>query len=130
LKEITFILKSFRLLRDHQPGRLVTIALVTLLSGITSGFSIVLLIPLLHLLEVGSEQPADRIASFFRYLSEKIGFEISILSILVVFIILLTIAPLLQYLKSTSDAWYQQTFISNLRKRLFRKIISADWEQL
>lgn len=44
--------------------------------------------------------------------------------------VLLTLTALIQYWKSILDAGYQQTFIYQLRSRLFRKIILADWSML
>ena len=51
-----FIVKTFKLLREHQPWKLVLIFMLTLIMGVTSGFSIVLLIPLLQLLSIGGGQ--------------------------------------------------------------------------
>jgi ATP-binding cassette subfamily C protein len=124
-----FFLKTFRLLREHQPWKLFLIFLLTLLQGVTAGFSIVLLIPLLQLLSIGGGEP-DGIALAVRNLAEGAGFGITIGSILVVYMILLTLSALIQYWKSVLDARYQQTFIYTLRRRLFRKIIMADWQML
>ena len=44
--------------------------------------------------------------------------------------VILTLSALLQYWKSILDARYQQTFIYTLRRRLFRKIIMAEWQTL
>jgi len=44
--------------------------------------------------------------------------------------VLLTFSALIQYWKAILDARYQQTFIYTLRRRLFRKIIMADWQLL
>ena len=52
-----FIINSFTLLREHQPGKLLLIFFLTILQGITSGFSIVLLIPLLQLINIGGAEP-------------------------------------------------------------------------
>ena len=49
-----FIVKTFKLLREHQPWKLALIFVLTLLLGVMSGFSIVLLIPLLQLLSIGA----------------------------------------------------------------------------
>ncbi len=103
--------------------------LLSLLQGLTAGFSIVLLIPLLQLLSIGDGVP-EGIALTVRSLSEGAGVEITIGSILVVFMVLLTLSALIQYWKSVLDARYQQTFIYTLRRRLFRKIIMADWQLL
>ncbi len=129
MSKFGFILKTFGLLREHQPWKLFLIFLLTLLQGVTAGFSIVLLIPLLQLLSIGGGEP-DGIALAVRNFAEGAGFGITIGSILVVYMVLLTFTALIQYWKAILDARYQQTFIYTLRRRLFRKIIMADWQLL
>ncbi len=124
-----FILKTFRLLRQFKPRKLILIFLLTLFQGINSGFSIVLLIPLLQLIDIGAGQPEGP-ALFFHNLAEQFNVTITIGSILIVYVVILTINALIQYWKSILDARYQQSFIYHLRKRLFRKIIQADWHVL
>jgi len=130
LKKYLFFIRSFDLLREHQPWKLMKIFLLTLLQGVTSGFSIVLLIPLLQLLSIGAGQEPDGIALAISNLAEGAGIPVTIGSILVVYMVLLTLSALIQYWKSILDARYQQTFIYSLRRRLFRKIIMADWQLL
>ena len=125
-----FIVKSFRLLREHQPWKLVLIFLLTLLLGVMSGFSILLLIPLLTLLSIGSGQVPEGIALFIHNLADAAGINLTIEIVLITYAVLLTVNALLQYRKSMLDARYQQTFIYNLRRRLFRKIIMAEWQTL
>jgi len=125
-----FIVKTFKLLREHQPWKLSLIFMLTLLNGVMSGFSIVLLIPLLQLLNIGSGGEPEGIALFIQELAERAGISLNIGSILVVYMVLLTLSALLQYWKAILDARYQQTFIYTLRRRLFRKIIMADWQLL
>jgi ATP-binding cassette subfamily C protein len=125
-----FILKTFRLLREHQPWKLALILVLTLLQGVMSGFSIVLLIPLLQLLSIGGDGQPEGVALFIRSLADKAGINLTIGSILLVYMVLLSGGALLQYWKSITDARYQQTFIYNLRRRLFRKIIMTDWQLL
>jgi ATP-binding cassette subfamily C protein len=125
-----FIGRTFRLLRGHQPLKLVVIFILTLLLGVTSGFSIVLLIPLLQLLSIGTGEEPGGIALFIQNLADGAGITLTIGSILLVYMVLLTLSALVQYRKSILDARYQQTFIYNLRRRLFRKIIMTDWQLL
>lgn len=125
-----FIIKTFRLLCRHKPRKLLLIFLLTLFQGVNSGFSIVLLIPLLQLLSIGTGQQPEGPALFFQNIAEKTGINITIGSILTVFVILLTLNAFIQYWKSILDAGYQQSFIYTLRRRLFRKIILADWPVL
>lgn len=129
-RHLLFIVKSFRMLKQHQPWKLVLIFAITLVNGVSSGFSIVLLIPLLKLLEVNSGEQSNRLAVFFKDLASKAGIEMTIETILLIYLVLLTMMPLLQYWKSILDARYQQTFIYQIRRRLFRKIILADWTLL
>lgn len=125
-----FIVKTFKLLREHQPWKLVLIFMLTLLMGVTAGFSIVLLIPLLQLLSIGGSGDPEGIALTIQNLADKAGINLTIGSVLIIYMVILTLSALLQYLKSILDARYQQTFIYDLRKRLFRKIIMADWQLL
>jgi ATP-binding cassette, subfamily C, bacterial len=130
MKKILFILRTFGLLKEHQPRKLALIFTLTLINGITAGFSIVLLIPLLQLLDLGVGDSSDELALFFRNAAEKAGIELNLLTVLLVYLFLLTLTPLLQYWKGLLDSSYQQTFIYNLRRRLFRKIILTDWSVL
>jgi ATP-binding cassette subfamily C protein len=98
--------------------------------GISSGFSVVLLIPLLQLLNAGNNQSEGGIALFFRELADKSGIDLSVGSVLFAYAVLFTLLAIIQYWKSILDAGYQQTFIYQLRSRLFRKIILADWPLL
>lgn len=101
------------------------------MNGLSAGFSIILLIPLLQLLELGdSEGQLSNIALFFRRTAERTGIEFTLETVLLIYLVLLTLMPLLAYWNSLLDARYQQTFINNLRRRLFRKIILADWTLL
>lgn len=125
-----FIVKTFRLLREHQPWKLVLIFMLTLLQGVMGGFSIVLLIPLLQLLSIGSDGEPEGIALAIQNLADKAGINLTIGSVLIIYMVILTLSALLQYWKSILDARYQQTFIYTLRRRLFRKIIMAEWQTL
>jgi ABC-type multidrug transport system fused ATPase/permease subunit len=125
-----FIIKTFKLLREHEPWKLVMIFALTLLMGVTSGFSIVLLIPLLQLLSIGSGGESGGITLAIQNLADKAGINLTIGSVLIIYMVILTLSALLQYWKSILDTRYQQTFIYDLRKRLFRKIIMAEWQTL
>jgi len=130
MQHYLFIVETFRLLREHEPWKLALIFMLTLLLGVMGGFSIVLLIPLLQLLSIGAGEEPGGVALFIQNLADSTGISLTIGSILLVYMVLLTLSALLQYGKSILDARYQQTFIYTLRRRLFRKIIMADWQML
>ena len=130
MKSYRFIIRTFGLLREYQPLKLALIFGLTLLLGVTGGFSIVLLIPMLQLLNISGGKEPEGVALFVQNLAEKAGVNLTIGSILIIYLVILTLSALLQYWKSILDARYQQTFIYTLRRRLFRKIIMADWQSL
>ena len=123
MNRIIFIQKSFRLLWKHQSGKLLLIFLLTLFLGINSGFSIVLLIPLLQLLSVGTDAPAEGLALFFQNLSVKTGIPLTIETVMLAYVVLLTFTALLQYWKTILDARYQQTFIYDIRRQFRRRLL-------
>jgi ATP-binding cassette, subfamily C, bacterial len=126
----SFILKTFRVLAKHKPGKLTLLFFLTLFQGLNSGFSIVLLIPLLQLLNVGSGGLPDGLALFFRELSERSGIGMSVETILIVYVFILTLNALVQYWKSILESDYQISLIHDVRLRMFRKVILADWPLL
>ena len=130
MKVDRYFLDSFKMLLNFRPGKLLLIFLLTLGLGAFSGFSIVLLIPLLQLLTPGSEGSSSQMMIFLNDLTEKAGIRLNLESILIIYIVLLSSMALLQLGKSLLDAGYQQTFIYRIRLRLFRKIIMADWKLL
>lgn len=125
-----YFIKSLKMLLKFRPGKLVLLFILTLFLGAFSGFSIVLLIPLLQILSPGTNEQTNPITQYLNELAEKAGIEINLESILITYVLLLSIMALLQLWKSLLDARYQQSFIFQLRHRLFRKIIMASWEML
>ncbi|GGZ75005.1 ATP-binding cassette domain-containing protein [Algibacter mikhailovii] len=125
-----FFVESFRMLLNFRPGKLLLLFVLTLFLGVFSGFSIVLLIPLLKVLAPSTEGQTNQITDTFNDLAEKAGIQLNLETILIIYVIVLSVVALLQLWKSLLDASYQQNFIYQIRSRLFRKIIMADWELL
>ena len=130
LSWIHFIIKTLRLLAKHRLKKLMLIFFLTLLMGINAGFSIVLLIPLLQLLNAGNSAILEGQTAFLKHLAVRLGVTLNIETVLFIYVLLLMITALLKYWKAILDAGYQQTFIYEVRRRLFRKIILADWSLL
>jgi ATP-binding cassette, subfamily C, bacterial len=125
-----FLFRSATILANYKPGKLFLLFFLTLFQGLNSGFSIVLLIPLLQLLNMGSSGLPEGPALFFRTLSEKSGIELSVESVLIIYVLILSINALTQYWKSLLDTGYQVSLIHDVRLRMFRKVILADWPLL
>jgi ATP-binding cassette subfamily C protein len=130
MKNNLFIIKSFRLLFQYHPWKLGLLFLLTLFLGINQGFSIILLIPLLQILDIGEIDNSNHLVRFLDSLFDKTGIVRSIEVVLLTFVVLLVIIALLQYLKSIFQSAYQEGFSYQIRRRLFKKIILSDWNVL
>ncbi|MFV9483974.1 ABC transporter ATP-binding protein [Christiangramia sp. ASW11-125] len=118
------------MLLNFRPGKILLLFTLTLFLGVFSGLSIVLLIPLLQLLTPENSDNQNPIAKFFKELAEQVNFQLNLETILITYVLLLSFMAVLQLWKSLLDARYQQRFIYEIRNRLFRKIIKADWQLL
>lgn len=123
-----FILQSFRLFFRHNPVKLIILFFITLFLGFNQGITIVLLIPMLKLLDSSvTASSSNKLTEFIYSILNKIGLEISIELILVLFTFCLVLIAVLNYYKSILQSSYQQEFSYATRKRLFKKIITSDW---
>jgi len=130
MKDNLFVLRSFRLLFQYNPGKLIFLALLTLFLGINQGFSIVLLIPFLQLLDIGEAESSNQLVKLFNSIIDRTGITLSLEIVLLAFIILMVLIAFLNYWKSIYQSKYQENFSYLIRKRLFRKIILSDWKSL
>ena len=124
------IVKSFRLLLAYKPWWLVWLFLLSLLLGAGQGFSVVLLIPFLQLLEVGTAADTNPLVDFFARWFEAWNISLSLEGMLLIYVVVLSLVALLYYGKYLLQSAYQQQFTYRLRRRLFRKIILCDWAEL
>ncbi len=129
MKDKFFILSSFRFLLNYQPWKLLVLSILTLFLGVFQGFSIVMLIPFLELLEIGASSP-NRLVKIFDAFIDRTGIELSLEVVLLAYVLLLLMIALISYWKSVYQAKYQEYFSSRVRKRIFRKIILGDWALL
>lgn len=130
MRKNLFIFKSFELFFKHNPTRLITLFLITLFLGFNQGITIVLLIPMLSLLSPNTSHTTtntNQLTDYLNLVLQKIGLQISLELILIVFALCLLSVAVLEYFKSTLQAVYQQGFSYETRKRLFKKIITSDW---
>jgi ATP-binding cassette subfamily C protein len=129
-EQLALVARTLRLMLRHHPWKLALILGLTLTLGLSGGFSILLLIPLLQLLNVESGGHADGYAAWLQHLAEHTGTELTIGHILLLFILILAVNALLRFRKSITEARYQQTFISDYRRLLFGKVLRAQWSAL
>jgi len=126
----TIFILSFRLLIKHKPNRLLLLFFLTLFLGTSSGLTIVLLIPLLQLVTQNSIETSNPVVDFFNDVAQYWNIDLNLENILITYIVILSTMAFINYWNSLLNAKYQQSLIFNIRKRLFRKIIMADWPKL
>jgi len=126
-----FILKSFSQFFNYKPARLITLFMITLLLGFNQGFTIVLLIPLLGLLNPADASATNHtLTNFLADFLNTTGISASLEMILAIFTLCLLLVAVLNYYKSVVQTTYQQEFSYHLRQHLFKKIITSDWKFL
>jgi len=126
-----FFLQSFGLFFRYKPAQLITLFVLTLFLGFNQGFTIVLLIPLLGLLDPAqSTTSQNTLIKWLENFLDKTGINTSLTFILAIFALCLISVGVLTYFKSNIQSIYQQEFSYHIRKRLFKKIIASDWTYL
>ncbi|MEI6679882.1 MAG: hypothetical protein WCL21_14805 [Mariniphaga sp.] len=126
-----FIIRSFGVFFRHNPVRLITLFVITLVLGFNQGITIVLLNPLLGLLvPEQTSDPVNKWTELLNSIIHHIGLEVNLTLILFVFAFCLISVAILNYFQSIIQASYQQEFSYQTRKRLFKKIVTSDWSFL
>jgi len=123
-----FVLRSFSLFFKHKPAKIVVLFSLSLFLGFNQGVTIVLLIPLLGLLDPSQHTLAqNKWIEFLTTILHKIGLSVSLELVLAIFAVSLLSIAFLTYYQSILQAAYQQEFSHEIRRRLFKKIISSNW---
>ena len=130
MNDARFILKSFGLLFKYQTGKLIILIIFSLLLGLGQGFSILLLIPFLQLLDVRESGSSNSLVNLFENLSGRMNINIDLETILIVYAVIFILIAILFYAKTIVQSEFQQGFSYHIRQRLFRRIILADWQVL
>lgn len=126
-----FILKSFELFFKHNPFLLIVLFLIALFLGFSQGITIVLLIPLLGFLDSAPDSGSQNLwVKMVGTVLNRFEIEVNLTLLLLVFLFCLVSVAVLNYYQSIIQANYQQEFSYQTRKRLFKKIITSNWQFL
>lgn len=109
--------------------RKLSVALVVvLLAGMTDGIGLALLIPLLEMLD--RQAPKNPLAVRIAHAMAVVDLPMTFLSLLGVFLLLVFLRSLLVRRREVMLAEIRQTFVSDLRIRLYQAIADASWSSL
>lgn len=121
------LLRSLRYFIGYNPARFALIFFLTMLLGLNQGVSVLMLIPLLHLLDGGNAAGSDRMVAWLDGLLSKLGITLNLEVILLSFISLLLLISLLSYWRLILQSRYEQGFVYWVRSHLFAKVTACDW---
>ena len=132
MQDNRFIFRSFGLFFRFRPIRLITLFLISLFLGFCQGFTIVLLIPLLGLLDpaLQNSSSGNSLVASLNLVFRDNGIGVNLGLILIIYTLTLVFIALLNYAQMLMQSSYQQGFSYNIRKLLFKKIINSDWQYL
>ncbi len=131
MAERGFSHRSFMLFFRYNRVQFLSIFLISLFLSLSQGFTILLLIPMLSLLDpsgsgIGSNRFLSYFESFFRSSERGISLE----TILAIYAVVLIMVALLSYFRSMQTTSYQQGFLFEMRNRLFKKVLYSDWSYI
>lgn len=115
-----------------EPLKVMTGVILILLSSITSGIGILLIIPLLASIgiDVGSTSLVSRVSDSFAMIADSFGITLQLHSVLIFYVCLLIAVASFSFLNSVTIMAIKQTFVVDLRKRLSHALFFTDWHYL
>ena len=108
------------------PRRLVLLAGLTLLSGLTESIGVLLLVPLLVVVGATDGTPSP-ISEWIESVMASLSIPFSLPWILAVYVVLVTLRALMIYWRTISTARLRLEFVDYMRMRLFRAVAGANW---
>jgi ATP-binding cassette, subfamily C, bacterial len=111
-----------RLLAEAPRQRLVILLLLMLISAFTEGIGLVLLVPLITVAG-RSDQASSRISSFF----EGFGLSHQLGVLLILFVVLIALRALLQYVLEQVRQALEYSIVDGLREKCFSGLMNAEW---
>lgn len=110
----------------HDPRGVALGLLQMWLAAAAEGIGLLLLIPLLELLQVGSDEGSG-IQPYLLAVFHGLGLPLTLETVLAVFLTLVAIRSILSYCRDVQLSCLQLGFIDALRKQLYRALVQADW---
>jgi ATP-binding cassette, subfamily C, bacterial len=114
-------------LASERTGRFVSVILVQALAGIGQAIGVLLLIPLLGAVGVGS---AGGVARTIRHAFASLGLQPTLATVLVVYVAVTAGSSALNAYQSVLSTRYRLEFVDHLRGRLYAAVAHAQWRHL
>jgi len=112
------------------PYRLALSLLLMLVNSVASGIGITLIIPLLGTLDVDLGASSSQVADVFNRLFNFFGVQPDLPSILIAYVILITLVAAIAYYNTVISSSLQQAFVVELRKKMSETLFYTQWRFL
>lgn len=120
------LLPFLNLLSSVPRGRLVLLFTLMLLSKLTEGIGIILLVPFLGLLQ-GQASAGNSIPDAAVRMLSSLGLQISLAGMLGLFLLLIVVRNIVQYYYAVLNSRVQFQVVDTLRDKAFLALLRAEW---
>lgn len=131
---MTFIeqLKSMRVQLNafisFAPREILTNFVLTIIQGMTAGVGILLLIPLLHLTGIlATDADGAGSVAFIKDTLQNHAITLSINKVLLLYILIISLIALLNYVAVVNISRIHQRYIHYLRNKLYKALLGSNW---
>lgn len=127
--KIRALFNTFERFYRFSPARVILIFFLMLIQGVSSGVGLLFIVPLIELLGIQSFTETDNgIVNFARYFYNFFGIPIRLESILLTYVVIVTLIASAQFLLSYESSKIQQSYIRHVRDGLYRPLLNARWQ--
>lgn len=115
-------------LMDFAPWAASLSIALMVFSGLTEGFGVLLLVPLLQVVGIEVQEGTTRqIAALLSSALSAVGLRPGLVSVLGFYVLVVTVQALIQHWQAQANAMLEHRFTDELRQRLYRLIVNARW---
>lgn len=108
------------------PAAAVWLLVLMLLSSLSEGVGLLMLVPVLHLLQAGPVQGSP-VGHAFAFVLQTVGMPVSVATLLALFVLLVALRSAVQYLREVRAARFQHELVDRLRHHCFSAVLRAEW---
>ena len=129
-QSVRTLFNGFAQFYKYNPKELVRIFLLMLAQKVTSGFSLLLILPLLQLIGLNTTSGEDPISGYVVTLTNALGIEINFFSIISIFLGLMLFVTLIDYVVEVRGAKLKHDYTHTLRTQLYCQVLYSHWQYL
>lgn len=121
------VLTYLKLMWRYSPGRSLLLFFLLLVSSVTEGIGLVLLVPILGVLQETQTEPTGVIGVITSALSD-LGIPFTLFGLLGVFLALNVLRAIIMYVQSIVSERFRLSLLDDLRAKSFDAILGARWD--